>query len=138
MEEAKQNKEINAFVKKYVNEIKLESPSADFTSHIMDAISDIDLVKRTVVYKPLISKKGWLLVVSILAAVLIVPFRGIESKWITFPELNFSFLEKINFTGLLDGFDISNTVLYTACLFAVLLSVQIFYLKGHFEKQLSV
>lgn len=138
MEEANKDQEINAFIKKYVSEIKLESPSADFTSNIMDVVSSIDMAKSTIAYKPLISKKGWFLVVSILAAILMVPLRGVESKWVTFPELNFSFLEKINFTGLLDGFDISNTVLCTACLFAVLLSVQIFYLKGYFEKQLSV
>ena len=138
MEEAKKNQEINAFVKKYVSEMKLESPSADFTSNIMDVISDIELAKSTVIYKPLISKKGWFLVLSILAAILVIPLRGVESKWITFPELNFSFLEKINFTGLLDWFTISNTVVYTACLFAVLVFIQLFYLKGYFEKQLSV
>ena len=138
MEEANKNQEINAFVKKYVSELKLESPSADFTSTIMDVVSDIDLAKSTVKYKPLISKKGWFLVISVLAAILIVPLRGVESKWITFPEMNFSFLEKISFTGLLDGFAISNTIVYSACLFAILISVQIFYLKGYFEKQLTV
>ena len=138
MEEVNKNQEINAFVKKYVSDLQLESPSTDFTSNIMDVILNIELSKSTVIYKPLISKKGWFLVLSILTAILIVPLRGVESKWITFPELNFSFLEKVNFTGLLDGFTVSNTVVYTACLFALLLSIQLFYLKGYFEKQISV
>ncbi|MBL4569007.1 MAG: hypothetical protein JKY69_04920 [Flavobacteriaceae bacterium] len=138
MEEIKKNQKLNAFTKKYLKDLELESPSVDFTANIMDVISVIKTSDNAVTYKPLISKKGWFLVFSILAAILIIPLRGVESKWVTLPELNFSFLEKISFTGLLDGFTISNTVVYTVCLFAVLMTIQLFYLKGYFEKRLSI
>jgi hypothetical protein len=104
----------------------------------MDVISNLELAKSTVIYKPLISKKGWFLLATSIVAVLFVSVKGVESKWLTFPELNFSFLEKISVPSLFDGFSVSNTVLYTACLFAVLISIQLFYLKGYFEKQLSI
>ena len=138
MEEIKKDQKLNAFTKKYLKDLELESPSADFTANIMDVISAIKTSDSAVSYKPLISKKGWFLVFTILASILIVPLRGVESKWISLPELNFSFLEKISFAGVLDGFTISNTVVYTACLFAVLMTIQLFYLKGYFEKRLSM
>jgi len=138
MEEDKENQKVTAFAKKYLKEIKLESPSMDFTSNIMDVISNLEMAKSTVTYKPLISKKGWFLLATSIVAILLASVKGIESKWLTFPELNFSFLEKINVSGLFDGFSVSNTVLYTACLFGVLISIQLVYLKGYFEKQLSV
>lgn len=138
MEEDKENQKITAFAKKYLKEMELESPSVDFTSTIMDVISDLKTGKSTVTYKPLISKKGWFLLATSILTILLVSVKGIESKWLTFPELNFSFLEKINISGLFDGFSVSNTVLYAACLFAVLIAIQLVYLKGYFEKQLSV
>ncbi|MDG2193942.1 MAG: hypothetical protein P8K77_03625 [Polaribacter sp.] len=138
MEEHKENQKLNTFAKKYLKEIELESPSVDFTSKIMGVISDLEITKSTVAYKPLISKKGWFLLATSIIAILLVSVKGVESKWLTFPELNFSFLEKINISGLFDGFSVSNTVLYTACLFAVLIAIQLVYLKGYFEKQLSV
>ena len=138
MEEDKENQKLTAFAKKYLKEIEFESPSIDFTSNIMDVISNLELAKSTVIYKPLISKKGWFLLATSIVAVLFVSVKGVESKWLTFPELNFSFLEKISVPSLFDGFSVSNTVLYTACLFAVLISIQLFYLKGYFEKQLSI
>ncbi|MFT7442981.1 MAG: hypothetical protein ACI9Q3_001358 [Maribacter sp.] len=38
MEEINKNKELDGFVKKYVKEIKIESPSKDFTASLMNKI----------------------------------------------------------------------------------------------------
>jgi len=138
MEEVKKNQHIDIFVEKYLKEIKLESPSDDFTTTIMDAISVINIEKNKVIYKPLISKKGWLLIGIILVGILAIPLKGIESKWLTFPKLNFSFLENISIDGLFAEFTVSNIVLYACVLFGIFVSIQFIYLKGYFEKQLSL
>lgn len=66
MGENKHIKEIDAFTKKYVKEIKTETPSLDFTSNLMKSIQQLDAVKSVTVYKPLISKKRGLLFLQLL------------------------------------------------------------------------
>ena len=55
MEENK-NTQLDAFLKKQIQEIPLETPSQNFTSNIMDVLHDETAYSR-IQYKPLISKK---------------------------------------------------------------------------------
>jgi hypothetical protein len=137
MGENKHIKEIDAFAKKYVKEIPVASPSIDFTANLMRKIHELQTVKTTVAYKPLISVKGWVLVVASLIALVLIPFKSSNKEWFTLPEMNFSFLEKLNFAGLFENVHVSNTTLYLAITFSALIFIQIFYLKGYFEKQIN-
>jgi hypothetical protein len=136
MGENKHIEEIDAFAKKYVKEIPTESPSVDFTANLMHTISKLKMEKPTV-YKPLISKKGWFLVFVAVIAVILVPFKSTEEGLFTLPEMDLSFFEKLNFSGLFESVQVSNTTMYVAILFSVLVFVQIFYLKGYFEKRIN-
>lgn len=138
MGENKHIEEIHAFTKKYVKEISTESPSIEFTSNLMKKIGELQTMKSAIAYKPLISKKAWFIVFVAIIAVVFIPFKSNEESLFTLPELNFSFLDKLNFGGLLDNITISNTTLYLAITFLALVFVQIFYLKGHFEKQIKL
>ncbi|MBL4644147.1 MAG: hypothetical protein JKY44_11215 [Flavobacteriaceae bacterium] len=137
MGENKHIEEIHAFTKKYVQEIPIESPSLDFTSNLMQKIGELQSFKSAITYKPLISKKAWFIVFAAIIAAVLIPFKSSEESLFNLPELNFSFLEKLNFSGLLDNINVSNTTLYFAITFSVLVSIQIFYLKGYFEKQIN-
>lgn len=137
MGENKHIEEIHAFTKKYVQEIPLETPSLDFTSNLMQKIGELQPFKSAITYKPLISKKAWFIVFAAIIAVVLIPFKSSQESLFNLPELNFSFLEKLNFSGLLDNINISNTTLYFAITFSVLVSIQLFYLKGYFEKQIN-
>ncbi|MDG1039938.1 MAG: hypothetical protein P8H13_04035 [Polaribacter sp.] len=130
-------KEIDAFAKKYVKEIKSETPSLDFTSNLMNSIQQLEMVKSAIVYKPLISKKAWLFIFVAIIAVIFIPFHSSEKGLFSLPEVNFSFLNKLNFSGMFQDVNVSNTTVIIALVFGVLLSIQIVYLKGFFEKRLS-
>ena len=137
MGENKHIEEIDAFAKKYVKEIKTETPSADFTKNLMQSIAQLQTIKSTIAYKPLISKKAWFVVVSAIIAVLFIPFISSEKAFFTLPKINFSVLEKLNFSGLFQNVNISSTTFTIALVFGLLLAIQIIYLKGFFEKRLS-
>lgn len=137
MGENKHIEEIHAFTKKYVKEIPIEKTSLDFTSNLMSKIVELQSLKKALVYKPLISKKGWFVVFSAIIAVVLIPFNSNDEGVFTLPELNMSFVEKLNFSGLFEGFNISSSMMYLALVFLALVLIQIFYLKGHFEKQIN-
>lgn len=136
MGENKHIEEIDAFAKKYIKEIPAESPSKHFTANLMQTISQLEMVKP-LTYKPLISKKGWFLVIAAVIAVVLIPFKSTEEGLFSLPEMNFSFFEKLNFSGVLESVQVSNTTLYVAILFSVLVFIQIFYLKGYFERRIN-
>lgn len=136
MGENKHIEEIHAFAKKYVKEIPKETPSVDFTAKLMKTITQLESVKSKIVYKPLISKKAWFVVVLVLVTVLFIPFSSSKQETFTLPKLNLSFLKKLNFSGSLEHLSVSNTTFIIALIFGLLLSIQIVYLKGYFDKRL--
>ena len=134
MEENKKNIELDTFAKKYIQEIKEESPSKDFTTSLMSAIV-LENSKSVTVSKALISKKAWFVILSIVLAVVLIPFKSQEKPLFTMPELDFSFIEKIQIPNVLESFAVSNTVLYAIFLFGLMLIAQVLFLKNHLNKR---
>lgn len=135
MEENK-NKQLDAFLKKQIQEMPLESPSQNFTSNIMDILND-ERVSVKIQYKPLISKKIWLAVAAVIVAVVFIPFQKKEGGLLEKVTLDFSFLEKVSFSGLLDGVSVSTTAFYGLLFFAMMILIQITYLKAYVNKKLA-
>jgi hypothetical protein len=134
MEENKKNKEIDIFAKKYIQEIKEESPSKDFTTSLMNAII-LENSKSVTVSKALISKKAWFVILSIVFALVLIPFKSQKKSLFTIPELDFSFFNKIQVPNILENFSVSSTVLYAIFLFGLMLIAQVFFLKNHLNKR---
>lgn len=137
MGENKHIEELDAFAKKYIKEIPSEAPSVNFTANLMQKITELETVKTTITYKPLISKKVWFLLVAAVLAIIFIPLSSSDESIISLPEMNLSFMEKLNFSGLFENVSISSNLMYLAIGFSALIFVQIFYLKGHFEKQIN-
>jgi len=135
MEENKQT-QIDAFLKKQLQDIPLERPSQNFTSNIMDAIQQEEST-ATIKYKPLISKKVWFLVAAAIAAIFFIPFQKKEGGLLEKVSLDFSFLDELNVSGLFSGLSVSTTVFYGLLLFAVMMLIQVVYLKGYFAKRIT-
>ena len=135
MEENKQT-QIDAFLKKQLQDIPLERPSQNFTSNIMDAIQQEEST-ATIKYKPLISKKVWFLVAAAIAAIFFIPFQKKEGGLLEKVSLDFSFLDELNVSGLFSGLSVSTTVFYGLLLFAVMMLIQVVYLKGYFAKRIA-
>lgn len=136
MGENKHIEELDAFVKKYVKDIKEESPSINFTSNLMDILQK----ENSVIYKatPLISKKVWGILISVLILSIFYVSRGTSLSWIKTPKLNLDFIPKIQIPNLFESITISNTILYVCFFFTIMIFVQIYVLKNHFTKKYGV
>jgi hypothetical protein len=102
----------------------------------MDKIAEIQPEKE-IVYKPLISKKGWFLVAASIIAIILLPFKNSGEGLFTLPEVNFSFFEKMSFSEIFDTVNVSSTTVYLLVFFSILFFVQILYLKGEFERRIN-
>ena len=133
MGENKNIKELDAFAKRYVGEIKKEKPSLDFTASLMDKIADIKL-ESPIKVAPLISKNVWFLIASIVAAILIVSYQFSGNQISTLSKVDFSFLDKLKIPSIIENLQISNTTFYAFLFFGLMIVVQFMYLKNHFHK----
>jgi hypothetical protein len=136
MEEINNNKELDAFAKKYLKEIKMESPSKDFTASLMNKIV-VEHQKSAFVSKELISKKGWFVIFLSVLAVVLIPFKSSEKSLINILKLDFYFFDKIQIPNFLDNLKVSNTVFYAIFFFGLMFFAQVVFLKNHFDKRLD-
>ncbi|WP_420552997.1 hypothetical protein [Tenacibaculum aiptasiae] len=137
MGENKHIEELDAFAKKYIQEIEVEQPSLDFTSNLMSILEkeeNIALYKAT----PLISKKVWAVLLSILIISIFYVSKGTSIGWVKIPKIKFDYFSKLQSFNFLEGITISNTVLYTCFFFTLMIFVQIYYLKNHFTRNLNM
>lgn len=137
--EDNKNKQMDAFLRKHIQEIPLESPSKDFTNTIMGVLEEEASLKAQ--YTPLISKKIWVgiatLITAFIVALFVIPFQKQQDSLLDKVPLDFSFLDRISFSGLFEGLSISSSTFYAMLLFSIMIGVQIFYIKGYFSKRAS-
>lgn len=137
MGENKHIEELSAFTKKYIKNIEKETPSVDFTTNIMGAILKEE---KTSIYKatPLISKKVWFALASILAVSILYVSKGTSLSWLKIPKLKIDFIPNIQFPNLFENVTVSNLMLLACFLFTAMVFVQIYVLKSHFTKKLKM
>lgn len=136
--EDNKNKELESLIDSIMKSDSLESPSKDFTSNVMQHI-DVLENKRALVYKPLISKKTWVLLTILLLSIIGYGFYGSDST-------SESWLGSINWNVLLDNsllnqigeFSISTTLIYAVVFLGIMLGIQIPLLNNHLNKKLGV
>lgn len=136
MGENKHIEELDAFAKKYIQEQKVEQPSANFTANIMRSVlrtENVALYKAT----PLISKKVWGILVAVLVVAIILVARGSSVAWLQLPKFNMEVLSKIQIPNVFEYVTVSKTMLYACFFFTLMIFVQIYFLKGHFAKKIE-
>ncbi|WP_430968717.1 hypothetical protein [Spongiimicrobium sp. 2-473A-2-J] len=134
MEENKE-KELDALLKKTVKEAGLEQPSMDFTATVLSKISETAPTTARV-YRPLISKGAWLLlllaVLGVFAYSLLgngdLSFMGLSDvRWSE--HLNFDFLEQWT------QWKISNIFVYGTLGLTLFVCLQVVLLKRHLDNR---
>ncbi len=137
MEDNKEQR-LDSFARKQIKELALEKPSKGFSNAVMDAISNLES-KSSFAYKPLIPKKVWLIAVAAIVAIVFIPFQKQEGGLLEKVNMDFSFLDKVSLPSLdlFEGMSVSSTTFYGFLLFAIMISVQVFYIKGYFSKRAS-
>ena len=132
----KEKNSFDNFIKKMVKETPVEKPSSDFSGNVMDVIRAIEVKNEKKVFEPLISKKVWLLIVSgIIALTAYLLKSGVH--------LNESYLSKIDLSKVTNAisiessysFTISNTALYGFVFLAIMIPIQIGYLKKYHDSK---
>ena len=133
MEKNKLHVEEDAFLKKYLQEIKLDSPRSSFTENILDLIlkEEKSIVKNT----PLISKKMWFIAAGFLATCVFFLFKEKNTTSLRFPEIDFSFIPSLQMPTIFGSFTISSTIMYAVVGFSLMFFIQIAFLKNHFNKR---
>ncbi|WP_064966954.1 hypothetical protein [Tenacibaculum ovolyticum] len=137
MEEDKNINELDAFSKKYIKEIKIETPSIDFTANLMDTLlqkENSEIYKATA----LISKKVWFVLVGVLGVCILYVSRGTSLTWMKMPKVNLDFFSRVQIPNLFEGITVSNTMLFACFFFTLMFFGQIYLLKNHFTKNLNV
>ena len=130
------DEKLNSFVDQLMVNDSLEQSSKDFTDNLMSKIEAISK-PMTIVYKPLISKTGWIIIgVAICSLIGYVLFNEPSSSSRLSEIVD---LSKIKMNPLSDlSFNFSKTLMYASVLLALMIGVQIPLLKRHFNKQLSI
>ena len=129
---------LDKLAKKVIKTLPLERPSLDFTATIMTKIEARQTSSITT-YKPLISKKAWLIISMIVAGLLIYLFT-LDSS-----EASSGLLDKVDLTMVTDnklvdtisGLMMSKVLAYAVTLFGAAWLVQVSLLKYQFNKRLN-
>ena len=127
------DKDIEKLVDKMMSESVIESPSFDFTSKVMSQVLSFEK-KKSLVYKPVISKKAWFVILAGVIALFAFLFLNIQTtnSSVNFDLSIFSFDKWFNSFADLRISSMTGNVLLLATL---MLFVQIFLLKNHFNKR---
>ncbi|MCT4698292.1 hypothetical protein [Tenacibaculum haliotis] len=135
MGENKHIKELDAFTKKYIKEIDIESPSADFTANLMGILKK----ENAKIYKPtpLISNKMWSVLVMFLVGSILYVSKGTSVTWMKMPKIDLSYMSSIEMPNLFGNITVSNTMLYACFFFTLMIFFQVHFLKNHFTKNLN-
>ncbi|PWH82855.1 hypothetical protein DIS18_11545 [Algibacter marinivivus] len=133
--EEKQTKYLEHLSKKVLGKETIERPSFNFTDTVMSQVNALE--KSTVtVYKPLISKKSWVLIgFGVLGLVLYIFFFGSDTEttsWMQSIDLNV--LQNINM-DIMPSLSLSKTFTYAIMLLGLMICIQIPLLKNHFNKR---
>jgi hypothetical protein len=116
----------------------LESPSLDFTANIMAEV-EIYATSNITVYKPLISKRAWLLIsILVIGSLFYAIFgSGLENLgW--FNSIDYSIISNNKVTDAISGITFSKTLMYAVGLCGLLFFVQIPMMKHYFDKRFTI
>ena len=129
------DKHLDDLSRKVIGKSAVESPSFDFTQTVMSQIKALG-TSRATTYVPLISKRIWLLLsVGIASIIGYVLFGSSNTETTWFGNLELNRYIDFDISDAFSGFQVSQTMLYVALLFAVMLAIQIPILKHQLDKR---
>ncbi|NQV77723.1 MAG: hypothetical protein HQ490_05140 [Lutibacter sp.] len=137
-------KNIEEITKYIIKEAQVESPSNDFLNKVMDSVKLENQLSLSKVYKPLISKSAWLLIITVFVALSIFTLTGNSGNYDLFSKVDVSFLNKIPSINIFENISsinifknihFSSTFTFSFLFFSILVMLQLFVIKNYFNKQ---
>lgn len=127
------NKPIEKLVEKVMKSSTLETPSFDFTANVMSHLI-ADSKSGVTVYKPLISKTAWVVLLVVAAGLIAISVYSGDAS-------SLGLLDKLDLSkvpNLFSEIKISQTAMYSLLMFAIMLCIQVPLLKHYFNKRFEV
>lgn len=128
--------QLDALAKKMMHSSKREKPSMDFTANVMNNIEHA-VIGETIVYKPLISKGAWFIIIAIVVGVTAYLSLGNVQGVSWFDNVDFSTISNNRLVNTLSGITISKTLTYAIGICGLLFFVQIPLMKYLMDKRLE-
>jgi len=130
----KEDKNIEKLVENLMAETAMESPSVDFTAKVMSGVFAVEK-KRSLVYKPLISKWAWYIILGSFACLFsFVLFKNHQNTPME-SYFNFSLFNSAKIFNLFSGFQISQMTANVLLAASAMLFIQIFLLRSYLNKR---
>ena len=129
----KEDKYIEQLVEYLMTETSVESTSIYFTSKVMSQVLSVEK-KKSFVYKPVISKKMWFIILGGLLALFAFLFFNMNTTTSKF-SFNLSIFSFDKWFSSFSGIHISPMTGNVLLVATLMLFVQIFILKNHFNKR---
>ena len=129
------DKHIEDLVGKAMRKSSLEQPSYDFTANVMSKVEGLNKSVVTT-YQPLISKWAWGLIATAFVVFMVFIFltsKPEASDW--FNQINFDQVNTDKFLNILKGMRPSRFTAYGIGLLAIMILIQVSYLKNYFDKR---
>lgn len=130
-----EDKKIEDLINKLMADDSLEQAPINFTDKVMSKVEAISKSK-TIVYKPLISKPVWFIIIgSFIALVgyIILNKPSSNNTWLN--RFDLSNVSLNVFENISVNF--SSTLMYAVVLLAIMVSIQVPLLKHYFNKRMS-
>ncbi len=133
---AKDDKEIDLFLRKAIKDLEYQELPSDFTTRLLEKIEESKVENSSLGYKPLISKPAWFTIALILIGLFFVMGRygNFSSKgwWLS---IKWNTVGNLNLLNSFPKFDFFNSTVYGFIGFALFILVQIIYLKYYFSNR---
>jgi hypothetical protein len=132
-----EDKNMEQYVQKVIKETLLESPSHDFTAKVMANVLAMDKSNATV-YKPLISKTGWIIIFGgIIATMVYFIINGGAQTGGHSWSFDLSGKDFIKMFSSLHLFQFSRVTVNVIVVSTILMFIQITLLKNYLNKRLT-
>jgi len=128
------DKELNDFTRSVIKEADLETPSSDFVKNVIGKIEVESLKNVEDVYKPLISRTGWVFIFSAIVLGLFGTYYNGSSTSI-FSDLDLSYFSKLTFNIEFPNLKFSKIFTFSIVFLAAMVTIQVFGIKYFYSKE---
>ncbi len=128
---------LEKFTRKMVSELPQEQPSSTFQVNVMDAINALESKTASVAYEPLISKKVWYFLAAAIVVLTVLLWNSTSGESSLLSAIDLSkYTNAVSFDMSL-GFSVSNITIYGFIFLAIMVTIQIGYIKNYYNNRYS-
>jgi len=132
------DKNIEGFTKYIMKEVDVEKPSIDFLLKVMDAVKLESKASLSIVYKPLIPKSVWVLIVILFLALSVFVLTGTTINYYLLSQIDVPIVDNVLAFDLFKNIHFSKTFTLSFLVFSAFVLVQLFFIKNYFNNQQSI